>query len=128
MSRVGKKPIGIPDKVTVTVNGQNVKVAGPKGKLDFTAHKAAAIAVEARPLIEGLDPMSAAIANTLVADIKEYGGLGQRVVSQSRRRVIDGEQVPVEEKLFSILIIFFNIFINQFKLHFFSRIWKKCSI
>lgn len=64
--------------------------------------KAAAIAVEAKPLIEGLDPMSAAIANTLVADIKEYGGLGQRVVSQSRRRVIDGEQVAVEEKLFSI--------------------------
>lgn len=64
--------------------------------------KAAAIAVEVKPLIEGLDPMAAAIANTLVADIKEYGGLGQRVVSQSRRRVIDGEQVPVEEKLFSI--------------------------
>lgn len=64
--------------------------------------KAAAIAAEAKPLIEGLDPMSAAIANTLVADIKEYGDLGQRVVSQSRRRVIDGEQVPVEEKLFSI--------------------------
>jgi IS5 family transposase len=64
--------------------------------------KAAAIAVEAKALIEGLDPMAAAIAKTLVADIKEYGRLGQRVVSQSRRRVIDGEQVPVEEKLFSI--------------------------
>lgn len=64
--------------------------------------KAAAIAAEAKLLVEGLDPLSAAIANTLVTDIGEYGGLGQRVVSQSRRRVIDGEQVPVEEKLFSI--------------------------
>jgi IS5 family transposase len=64
--------------------------------------KAAAIAVEAKPLIEGLDPISAVLANTLVADITEYGGLGQRVVNQSRRRVVDGEQVPVEEKLFSI--------------------------
>jgi IS5 family transposase len=64
--------------------------------------KAAAVAVAAKPLIEGLDPMAAAIANTLVAAIEEYGDLGQRVVNQSRRRVIDGEQVPVEEKLFSI--------------------------
>jgi len=34
MSRIGKKPIAIPKGVTVTIDGNTVKVQGPKGKLD----------------------------------------------------------------------------------------------
>jgi large subunit ribosomal protein L6 len=34
MSRIGKKPIAIPKGVTVTVDGNTVKVQGPKGKVD----------------------------------------------------------------------------------------------
>ena len=33
MSRIGKKPIAIPEGVTVTVNGNVVDVKGPKGEL-----------------------------------------------------------------------------------------------
>ena len=33
MSRIGKKPIEIPAGVTVTVNGSEVTVKGPKGEL-----------------------------------------------------------------------------------------------
>lgn len=33
MSRIGKRPISIPNKVTVTVDGQSVVVKGPKGEL-----------------------------------------------------------------------------------------------
>ena len=33
MSRIGKQPVLIPDKVKVTVNGGNVLVEGPKGKV-----------------------------------------------------------------------------------------------
>lgn len=36
MSRIGKKPIGIPDKVEVKVNGSTVDVKGPKGQLSYT--------------------------------------------------------------------------------------------
>ncbi|MFN4872800.1 MAG: 50S ribosomal protein L6 [Akkermansiaceae bacterium] len=36
MSRVGLKPISLPDKVAVKVEGNTVKVEGPKGKLDFS--------------------------------------------------------------------------------------------
>ena len=35
MSRIGKKPILIPDKVKLKIDGQNVFVEGPKGKLDI---------------------------------------------------------------------------------------------
>ncbi|MGK7909295.1 MAG: 50S ribosomal protein L6 [Synechococcus sp.] len=34
MSRIGKQPIPIPDKVTVTIDGLHVKVKGPKGELE----------------------------------------------------------------------------------------------
>lgn len=33
MSRVGKKPVLIPEKVTVTADGQQISVAGPRGTL-----------------------------------------------------------------------------------------------
>jgi large subunit ribosomal protein L6 len=33
MSRIGKKPVSIPGSVTAAVNGQEVKVKGPKGEL-----------------------------------------------------------------------------------------------
>lgn len=39
MSRIGKKPIGIPDKVEVKVNGTTVDVKGPKGQLSYTFRK-----------------------------------------------------------------------------------------
>jgi large subunit ribosomal protein L6 len=34
MSRIGKRPITIPNKVTVEINGSNVVVKGPKGSLE----------------------------------------------------------------------------------------------
>ena len=34
MSRIGKKPVQIPAGVTVTVDGTNIKVEGPKGTLE----------------------------------------------------------------------------------------------
>jgi large subunit ribosomal protein L6 len=34
MSRIGKRPIPVPPKVTVTINGQAVTVKGPKGELN----------------------------------------------------------------------------------------------
>jgi large subunit ribosomal protein L6 len=36
MSRIGKKPIPVPNGVTVTVDGQAVTVKGPKGQLSWT--------------------------------------------------------------------------------------------
>src|SRR5216684_1022110 len=38
MSRVGKKPVAIPSGVTASVEGQVVKVKGPKGALSLVLH------------------------------------------------------------------------------------------
>ncbi|PVA06440.1 50S ribosomal protein L6 [Thalassorhabdomicrobium marinisediminis] len=37
MSRIGKKPVSLPDGVTANVSGQTVEVKGPKGTRSFTA-------------------------------------------------------------------------------------------
>jgi large subunit ribosomal protein L6 len=38
MSRIGKKPVTVPSGVTATVEGQTVKIKGPKGQLQFVVH------------------------------------------------------------------------------------------
>jgi large subunit ribosomal protein L6 len=38
MSRVGKKPVPIPSGVTANIDGQTVKVKGPKGELKLVLH------------------------------------------------------------------------------------------
>jgi large subunit ribosomal protein L6 len=38
MSRIGKRPVGIPSGVTATVDGQTVTVKGPKGQRQFVVH------------------------------------------------------------------------------------------
>ncbi len=38
MSRVGKKPVPIPSGVTANIEGQTVKVKGPKGALQLVLH------------------------------------------------------------------------------------------
>lgn len=38
MSRIGKKPIQLPDKVSVNIDQQHVTVKGPKGELEHEVH------------------------------------------------------------------------------------------
>jgi large subunit ribosomal protein L6 len=51
MSRIGKKPIDIPNGVEVTINGSHVVVKGPKGTLERTFHPDMTIKVENNQLV-----------------------------------------------------------------------------
>ena len=46
MSRIGKNPVTIPEGVTPTVEGQNVKIKGPKGEMSFQAHDDVSVKLE----------------------------------------------------------------------------------
>jgi large subunit ribosomal protein L6 len=46
MSRIGRKPIPVPKNVTATVEGQTVKVTGPKGELERRLHASMAISLD----------------------------------------------------------------------------------
>ncbi len=51
MSRVGKKPIDIPEGVKVEIEGQRVKVEGPKGTLERVLHEEIGIKQEGSHLV-----------------------------------------------------------------------------
>lgn len=51
MSKIGKKPIIIPDGVTVKITGQDVHVKGPKGELSLVADKAIKIEMKDKEIV-----------------------------------------------------------------------------
>ena len=46
MSRIGRKPINVPNGVKVAINGQKVNVEGPKGKLSLEVRPEIAVAYD----------------------------------------------------------------------------------
>jgi large subunit ribosomal protein L6 len=77
MSRIGKKPVPVPSGVTVTVDGQTVKVKGPRGELSRTLNPEMKVAVEngevtvARPSDETHHKALHGLSRTLVANMVE---------------------------------------------------------
>lgn len=51
MSRIGKQPVSIPDKVKVEVKGHTVKVEGPKGKVSKSFAPVVNIAIDGKKVI-----------------------------------------------------------------------------
>ncbi|MBE7185569.1 MAG: 50S ribosomal protein L6 [Methylobacterium mesophilicum] len=46
MSRIGKKPVAVPQGVTASVNGQTVSAKGPKGELRFVVNDEVLVKLE----------------------------------------------------------------------------------
>ena len=77
MSRIGKKPIPVPKGVTVTLDGNVVRVKGPKGELERTLNPVITAAQEdgtivvARPSDEPGHRALHGLSRTLVANMIE---------------------------------------------------------
>ena len=52
MSRIGKKPVPVPSGVTANVEGQTVKVKGPKGALSFLVPDEVSVKLEDGKVLE----------------------------------------------------------------------------
>lgn len=114
MSRIGKRPIDIPGKVTIAIDGQSVTVKGPKGELSRVLPGEVAIAQEgATLLVTRQDESRAArrrhgLCRTLVANMVEgvsqgfqrrleIQGVGYRAQVQGRSLILNvGYSKPVE--------------------------------
>lgn len=46
MSRIGKQPIDVPEKVKIAISGQKVDVEGPQGKLSMMLHPLVSVVVD----------------------------------------------------------------------------------
>jgi large subunit ribosomal protein L6 len=51
MSRIGKNPVPLPDKVTVSLDGLTVKVKGPKGELERTLPEGVSVSQEENTIV-----------------------------------------------------------------------------
>ncbi len=77
MSRIGKRPVPIPKGVTLSIDGQTVKVKGPKGELSRTVHAEMKIAMEegvltvSRPSEETRHKALHGLTRTLIANMVE---------------------------------------------------------
>jgi transposase, IS5 family len=58
--------------------------------------------VAAAKRLRKVDVITRAAMDAICKEIADYGALGVRVIDQTRRRVLHGEIVPAEEKLYSI--------------------------
>jgi IS5 family transposase len=52
--------------------------------------------------VKGVDVLSGVAVDQLRQQIAAYCDLGEKVINQTRRRVLDGEQVPADQKVYSI--------------------------
>jgi large subunit ribosomal protein L6 len=77
MSRIGKHPIPVPKGVTVTIDGNNIRVKGPKGELERNINPEMKIALESdqvtvsRPSDEANHKALHGLSRTLVANMVE---------------------------------------------------------
>lgn len=77
MSRIGKKPVPIPDKVTVSVSGLTISVKGPKGTLERTLPEKVTVVQEDNSVV--ISPVDSSrparerhgLCRTLVANMVE---------------------------------------------------------
>jgi large subunit ribosomal protein L6 len=114
MSRIGKRPITIPNKVTITIDGQHVAVKGPKGELDRVLPEQVIVEQDGETLkVVRRDESRVArqrhgLSRTLVANMVEgvskgfekrlqINGVGYRAQVQGRNLILNvGYSKPVE--------------------------------
>ena len=114
MSRIGKRPITIPGKVTIAINGSHVAVKGPKGELSRVLPTAVSVEQEGETvLVKRRDESRSSrqlhgLSRTLVANMVEgvsqgfqkrleIQGVGYRAQVQGRNLVLTvGYSHPVQ--------------------------------
>ncbi len=114
MSRIGKKPVSIPDKVLVTIDGLSVTIKGPKGELRRTLPQGVSIIQKENALIISPDNEKRrcrerhGLSRSLVANMVEgvtngYSrkleivGVGSRAQVKGKKLVVSaGYSHPVE--------------------------------
>ncbi len=87
MSRIGRKPIIIPAGVQITVNGNNVQVSGPKGKLEREIYSKLSVAINGNELH--------VINNSTISKDKAQYGLFRQLISN----MVEGVSKGFEKKI-----------------------------
>ncbi len=103
MSRVGNMPVKIPEKVKVSVDGNLVKIEGPKGKMSFPFNARVSIAVEkgevrvARPdesrLAKGLHGLTRTLVKNAVEGVVKGYDRGLEISGVGFKAEVKGKDI-----------------------------------
>ncbi|MFP4286529.1 MAG: 50S ribosomal protein L6 [Candidatus Izemoplasmataceae bacterium] len=114
MSRIGKKPITLPQGVSLTIDGQNLEVKGPKGTLSMTVHANMSVNVDENIVTverpseikqdKALHGTTRALIQNMIVGVSEgytkklqMIGVGYRSAVQGKKIVVSaGYSQPVE--------------------------------
>ena len=114
MSRIGNKPITVPEGVEVTLNGDTITVKGPKGTLTREITKPISVKIEENvinvirpdddPYNKSLHGLTRTLINNMITGVKEefkreleINGVGYRAQKQGNKLVLTlGYSHPVE--------------------------------
>ncbi len=88
MSKIAKKPIEIQETATINVDGRNVKIAGPKGELNFMLPQDVEIKVS-----EGFANIS---YKEKVEGANALGGLSRSIIANMVKGVVSGFEKKLE--------------------------------
>jgi large subunit ribosomal protein L6 len=90
MSRIGKKPVAIPDKVKVAVSNSTIAVEGPLGKLEWEFHREVRVAV---------DEATRQVSVDQAGDSRQASalqGLSRALIQNMMKGVTDGYEKKLE--------------------------------
>ena len=117
MSRIGKLPIPIPDKVTATISGQHVTIKGPKGTLEREIPEPIEVKQEGDTIVvtptnnSRIGRQRHGLSRTLVANMVDgvstgfqkrllIQGVGYRAQAQGKKLTLNvGYSQPVEMEM-----------------------------
>src|SRR6266568_4245716 len=109
MSRVGKMPVKIPEKVKVSVDGHLVKVEGPKGKMSFPFNPQVSVVVEkgevrvARPdesrLSKGLHGLTRTLVKNAVDGVVKGYDRGLEINGVGFKAEVKGKEIKYAEEI-----------------------------
>jgi large subunit ribosomal protein L6 len=106
MSRIGKAPIPIPPGVTVTINGGDVKVKGPKGELQRTIRPELTVVQEGGKiilkrssetrLVRSLHGLSRTLVANMVKGVTDGFSKNLDIVGVGYRAAVDGTNLIMQ--------------------------------
>lgn len=117
MSRIGKQPVEVPDKVNVTITNTSIEVKGPKGQLNYNFNPGVLVTQEEKNIL--VKPADAStksralwgLTRTLISNMVtgvttgftknlEFTGVGYKAAVQGTKLVLNlGYSHPIEFEL-----------------------------
>jgi len=103
MSRIGKRPVDIPSNVKVAIDGREIKVEGPKGKLSFNFHQRIDLTVENNKVIakrksdikldKSLHGLTRSLVNNMIKGVTEGYKKELEIIGVGFKAAVQGKQL-----------------------------------